>query len=371
MKSIFVKPRSCDSIVGVQVRALAVLLLTALTSLVHADDGWWSTAGGMASFGKSHPTIRMVSEDLNIQLREGRNARVDVLFTFRNEGRATQVTMAFPETYEMRTMGSLDGFKTWVDGKRVSVQRKITKKGDPNEPDSEGSAVWLKTVPFRADQTRKVRVTYNAWYSGNTSGDLSLSYVFTTGASWKGPIGTCKITVDYSRVKSLCAPYLDLTPAHWRTLRRHVQSTTLFNWEPKDDLWMQMSPGFWNFSINGHALNPEARSYNGKPYVSGSPSDPLLPADMFDRFFGSFVKSGDDLEWTDWKNPVVAKFGKFEIKGDRMTLASGKVVRIPRGYKSIKKGNGSEAYVYLRDVVKALGGKFSYSAREERVEIRF
>lgn len=349
-------------------------LCLVVSSCSYADDGWWSAAGGIESFGKSHPTIRMASEDLRITLHDGEAADVDVSFVFVNDGPATSVTMGFPEDYEMRTEGSLDHFRTWVDGHRVAARRKVLVKGDKSDLDNTGKAVWLKQVRFGAHQRRVVRVTYHGWYAGNTAGDLALQYTLKSGASWKGPIGECKITVDSTHLRKLSAPYLELSGADWRLARRRVTTATLKNWEPDDDLLVRMIPGFWNFTVNGEPIEPEdGRGYYGKPYVVGSKRDPLLRAEAFDRFFGGWVTKGDDEDWTDWKNPVCQKFGAFNISKGKLTLFTGKVKSLRRGYKMVRNPSGdhSAEFVYLKDVVEALGGRFRYVEGQDLVDLRF
>ena len=355
------------------VRSFLLLLLCAATSVAFSDDGWWSTAGGIGAYGKGHPTIRMVSEDLKIQIVDDQTAKVNVLFSFRNEGKATQVTMAFPESYEMREGKSLDKFRTWVDGKLVSARRVILSKGDLTDEDVGdriGKAVWLKKVIFAANQTLSVRVAYEGHLSGNTSGDRTFSYTLTTGATWKGPIGSCKITVTWPKKSDLCTPCLSLLPAKWQYLNGQTAVATLLNWRPKDDLTMEMVPGFGNFWINGkHLSGTNCKSYF-KTTILGSAGDPIFRSASANYFFGEVDPIGLSPKPKRWFSEP------FEISKDIVTLHSGKKVKLPRGYKvfHMKDENfeqRDDEYVYLKDLVEALGGKYRYDPVMNWIQITF
>ena len=356
------------------VKRLALLLLTLVASVAHADDGWWSSAGGLGSFGKSHPSIRMVREDLKITFLDDMQASVMVDFVFRNEGAATKVTMAFPEEYESRVGKSLERFQTFVDGKRTSVRRKITERPDSKEGDSTGKAVWLKEVTFRAKQTRRIRVTYVGFVSGNTSGDRGFHYTLLTGASWKGPIGECAITVDWRKLKNLCPPFTDLTNT-WTAPSHRVQRYVLKNWEPDKDLWLITTPGVWSFTVNGARVNPvEGRSYFGKSALVGPLSDPRILASVLPSFFGRAPsgKQADETDWIEWGSSVVTKFGgAFTVAGGVLTTSKGQKHKLARGFKRQKIGSDDEELVYLKDVVKALGGTYRVDPQRETAEIRF
>jgi|GEM_PF-5183357 len=358
-------------------RFVVPLLLLGSASVAPADDGWWSTAGGIGCYGKSHPSIRMVSEDLKIRIRSRDTARVDVLFTFRNEGEATSVTMAFPENYEIRVGRSLRHFRTWVDGEHVHAWRQVVMAGDPHSPaggDELCEAVWLKRVHFKANQTHLVRVSYIGLTSGGTDGNRSFSYTLTTGATWKGPIGKCKITVSWpSELTSLSpartnlsAPELNLPPAKWRLLPGRRAVTTLTNWKPKDDLDMDMHPGFGNLWINGKRVTSKGMAeesiYPLKPLTIGRTSNPLIRTDLIRNL----------LKKNAPKDSITSRMSSYSEgtisldSGERRRLRhKPKAVRFEAPYANPEEGK----YVYLRDLVEASGGKFRYDASYGRVEL--
>jgi hypothetical protein len=356
------------------IRLFLSIFIVCFAGFAVADDGWWSESGGIGFYGKSHPNIRMVSEDLRIRIVDDQVADVNVLFTFRNEGKATGVTMAFPENYELRVGNSLEDFRTWVDGKRVSVHRKVVSMGDPTNEDKMdriGKAVWLKQVKFASNQTRHVRVSYEGNMSGNTSGDLSFSYTLTTGATWKGPIGVCNITVNWPKFKKQSAPYLHLAPANWHYLPGRKATAKLVNWKPKEDLWMEMLSGFGNFWINGQPLSGQENK-DALKVIAGDERDPLIQCKSLEGFF-----AGDGGKHGDWGAKPRRWFGGgITVSKGVLTLASGAQVKLRRGYKFIGSRPGGadqdyDEFVYLSDLVMALGGKFKFNTPLDRVELIF
>lgn len=351
---------------------LSLALVLGFIAYAQADDGWWSEAGGIGCFGKGHPSIRMVSEDLKLKVLDDGFVSVDVLFTFHNDGLLANVTMAFPESYEMRTGGSLKDFRTWVDGNRVSVKRRVITEGDPKAADPQdemGKAVWLKKVRFAANQTHAVRVTYLGLISGDTSGNRTFTYTLTSGASWKGTIETCKIAVTWPPELSLTspietnlsAPILGLRPAKWQYIPGRTAVATLTRWKPKDDLTLSMYPGFGNFWINGKQIDPAELRKDFEfysPPTIGTTRDPMIRVSMIDGFLGQMALNHS------------VKSGLASYSHGAVTLAGGKRVKLARPSKT-KSLNDSdqEEFVFVKDLVEAAGGKFHYNVDFSRVEL--
>jgi len=98
------------------VSLLAILYLAAVlipqTSL--ADDSWVSVSGGAAQMRNGQGTdISMVSETVRILLQPDAYT-VDASFEFYNHGKATTVTVGFPETGSYGMVGHFKNFQTWV-----------------------------------------------------------------------------------------------------------------------------------------------------------------------------------------------------------------------------------------------------------------
>src|SRR5438270_7298538 len=97
-------------------RIVCVGLALCMASAGKADDGYVTGVGGAACLMHGHPTIRMVSEEVHIQLPEG---KVSAQFVFKNEGAATTVEIGFPEKGKdvlPRSRSHMVGFQSLVDG---------------------------------------------------------------------------------------------------------------------------------------------------------------------------------------------------------------------------------------------------------------
>lgn len=353
-----------------RLRCSLLIVLLALASVACADDGWWLSSGAAGVFGKSHPAIEMADEVISIDMGPT-NAVVDVVFTFRNHGPATKVTMAFPEETENENGKAIQGFKSWVDGQPT----RVTRKDLPTDQSSEANtkAVWLKTVSFARNASRKVRVHYIAGYAGNTAGERMLAYTLTTGATWKGAIGKCVIEVDWKRMTGLSRPEISLGDRKlaWTYANGHRASAVLHNYEPKEELAINMLPGFWYFTINGKPVSQMGRGLYAKP-MEGMPSDPMIHVENIGYFFGAVTD--DEDRYTPWKNPISKRWGgSFDVRLGAIVFGNGKMVNLKRGFKMMKSGFSQEPieFVYVKDLIEALGGTARFDAQFQRMDIKF
>lgn len=353
----------------VRVRTIAAGTLLFLACSACADDAAWTFVGGAGNF-THNKQIRMVKERVDIQLDNDRS-HFHAAFTFRNEGPATKVTMAFPEERHSESKrGAIHDFFTSVDGVGMKVHRR--KLPYDMMSGSEYRAVWLKTVSFGRNQTRHVLVDY--WAENGDIGDsVSNKYVLKTGATWKGPIGDCVVNIDWSRLRGTSGPIIfldhggnaddagqDAGSARRRTL--HFK-----NIEPNFDVLMNWVNAFGNFELNGEMLDVSGMSRNRLIYVYGSDSDPKVISRFVHEIFGGDIESDEsegDLPPA-IGSPFTVGSHKVRVLGDRTVEIDGKTVRLRRS------GGTENDYkcIYLRDLVKALGGKFQYVARLDRVRM--
>jgi len=167
--------------------SLALLPLAAPPTPARAD-GEPATWYGPTLVPVTSESIRMVRERVVVELSPLR-AKVDATFVFENEGAATEQVVAFPDIGWVGA--SLHAFRTWVDGTEVDVG---FQKGGADA----GLHYW--TVDFPAGSQRVVRVRYETVRDPVQVGNYMLvddfTYVLTTGARWKGPIGRAEIVLD-------------------------------------------------------------------------------------------------------------------------------------------------------------------------------
>lgn len=187
--------------------------------------------GALAGFQpKNAQQIEMQTEDLQIDLHL-EFGRVIVEYTLHNPGKAVTAEIGFPckaaiELEENENGKMVEGtvtpplrdFLANLDGERLEVRvarAKTTSKDQP-APEIRGATGPIRHVPywytfkldFAANQTRKLRVSYDTdyyGYMGSVSEDSqttpeTLTYLFSTAAVWKGPIKTGKVTINAAGV---------------------------------------------------------------------------------------------------------------------------------------------------------------------------
>lgn len=183
---------------------LCFLIVPALApgAPARADDGWIGY-GGSPRLLRGHPSVRMVSEAVRMEVGE-REVRVDCRFLFRNDGPARSVRMGFPDEAdrydEQDRSGYLRSFPSYVEGRpvRTELLHAPTK-----------ALFWhAKTVRFPAHASVRVRDVYRirvgvqdqTSYRGRTDFVYrQASYTLHTGASWRGRIDRAEIDVVFQR----------------------------------------------------------------------------------------------------------------------------------------------------------------------------
>jgi len=169
--------------------------------------------GGSPALLKSHPTVSMVSEVVQMTVGE-EELKVDCSFLFRNNGPACKVRMGFPD----RGYGALDpdfgeytedlmksppkttfkSFRSWVDNQPVKTE--LIRSNKPGE-------YWhAKMVSFQANSEVRVRNVYTQEIGGSVAvmGKKhavcsEVAYIVHTGSSWKGNIGRTEVIVTFRR----------------------------------------------------------------------------------------------------------------------------------------------------------------------------
>lgn len=186
--------------------AALTLAALSLSAQARANDGGIAW-GGSPSLLKSHPSVSMQSELVQITIGED-NVLVDCRFVFQNHGPATSVRMGFPDEgsgddnadedgsqgRQGKPMSNFKWFKSWVDG--APAKTELVLGPDP------GQSWHAKTVSFAPNAKRVVRDQYSVPVGSQIARDgvyWQAAYTLRTGSSWKGPIGRSEIVVRFSR----------------------------------------------------------------------------------------------------------------------------------------------------------------------------
>jgi hypothetical protein len=359
-------------------RGLYLLITLGSTALfARADDAAWMQVGDAGNFTKNKQ-IRMVQEHVWIAL-SNKSMRVHALFQFRNEGPATNVTMAFPDgimDYKKRKPGApqaIKWMKSRVDGRPVKVTRQVYKKVNDFDYDSY-THVWVKSVPFRKGQTRFVSVDYEAAH-GDIGDFIQDNYTLKTGATWKGKIGKAVLYLDWSGLRGHMDPQIDMMkrpgyhgdPAEVVETGPRSVKIEFRNIEPDFDIGMTWTPTFWNFFVNGRRAEGMPVDDMRNTFILGNGSDPKIYLRnihnllLREEFWQAAEPQEEEPQFTFRRKTV-------EVKENRLYV-NGKQMKLRRGYEGVDESQ--TAVVYVRDIVKALGGTYRYDSKWDRVYMKF
>lgn len=243
---------------------LVSAIIATLAIPLQANDTAMGAVGGTLQPMAEHPSIRMVSEDIRIQVRPDKIS-VTCKFIFRNEGKAVDVEMGFPEDHGGDSSG-FAYFRARVDGKPVTVAHAKTKHNDMGG----GRDWWVKTVHFEPGQTRVVEDFYGGNPSGDSLGGTWVTYVLKTGKNWKGPIGHAVITMDLSAVSDFQT--LVPSPAGYRKQGNSI-TWEWRDFEPRDDIRLSYTWNYTRFIVDGRdvsGMSPYHRSWPLEMRISHS-----------------------------------------------------------------------------------------------------
>ena len=203
----------------------AAVTFFVLTSPLFGNGGAWQTGvpvtgNAAASDQKRSTNVTIEEENLTIDLHQ-EFAAVEVRYRMRNTGEQVEQDFFFPLERWAKSETSddvypptdLDSYKIAADGTDLKVLE-VNAKGEEKpkavvdnawgefEP---ATRVWKKSrIPFSRNQTREVVIRYRSKYAGVESSvsedfhatDAVFEYALSPAATWKGPIGKGKITVN-------------------------------------------------------------------------------------------------------------------------------------------------------------------------------
>jgi hypothetical protein len=177
------------------------------------------TGNGAASDEKRSTNVTILDEKLVIDLHE-EFAAVEVRYRMRNTGGAVEQDFFFPverwaesdgETGG-NTVTDLDGYVITADATELKWEN-VDAKGEKPKPVVDphwgefkpATRIWKKShIPFGEGQTREVLIRYHSPYAANQSSVSEdghseaayFRYSLSPAATWKGPIGKGKVTVN-------------------------------------------------------------------------------------------------------------------------------------------------------------------------------
>jgi hypothetical protein len=190
-----------------------------------ANGGAWQTGvpvtgNGAASDQKKSTNVTIEDEKLTIDLQQ-EFAAVEVRYRMKNTGAQVDQDFFFPverwaesdgETND-NTVTDLEGYAITADGAELNFEtvnakgEKLKAEKDPHWGEFKaGTRLWKKSsIPFAQGQTREILIRYHSPYAAiqssvsddGHSGEMYFRYSLSPAATWRGPIGKGKITVNY------------------------------------------------------------------------------------------------------------------------------------------------------------------------------
>ena len=197
----------------------------AATSSLFGNGGAWQTGvpltgNAAATDQKKTTNVTIEDEKLTIDLHQ-EFAAVEVRYQMKNTGGQVDQDFFFPVERWAESDGEdagsakidLEGYAISADGTELKFHN-VDAKGakpkaekDPSWGDFKpGTRLWKKSaIPFQQGQTREITIRYRSPYAANQrsvsddghSEAMYFRYSLSPAATWKGPIGKGKITVNY------------------------------------------------------------------------------------------------------------------------------------------------------------------------------
>jgi hypothetical protein len=279
---------------------LTVSLLFLVNSKLLGNGGAWQTGvpvtgNAAASDQKRATKVTIEDEKLVIDLHQ-EFAAVEVRYRMKNTGGQIDQDFFFPverfapadgETSD-HMVTDLESYAITADGGELKWQD-VDAKGEQPKPLKDprggdylpGTRLWKKSsIPFGQGQTREIVIRYHQAYAANQSSvsddghsdEAYFRYSLSPAATWKGPIGKGKVTVNYLHPRPeeiiITKPKdrfkkINATKAEWDF--QNLKPTLA------DDIKIVVHPAYdTHLSTGEHAVNFEKQTFRGEYVVLGS-----------------------------------------------------------------------------------------------------
>lgn len=260
---------------------VAALILLLPGQCVYADAAPFFI-GGVNITPYEETNIVLSKEDLTITFGKNvgpRNsvARVEAKFVLVNTGDKVSLRVGFPFGLASRpgfdNTSSLESLKAKVkvDGKEITPSFI-----EPGKAGQYGPLMYFD-ITFEKSESKNVEVSYEAEPVGG-----HFLYVLTTGAYWKGPIGTLNMTFKFP-YETISPNVLSVTPGGYKVKGNEIVYQ-LTNYEPKQDIEIEFLPYDFYEKINPLRLKAEKSNSSNDWFnyaLSLFPQNPLRSLEEF------------------------------------------------------------------------------------------
>ncbi len=255
------------------------MAVTLFPNTAAANDSMIVGGRGGTVYAISNSDVEMEEEIIDIFVRDGKTY-VSCQFFFHNTGEKTTLMMGFPtgpgvynytedegeeaageseetesddEYYDEEDhdapsdeyITDLNGFRTYVRGKRVPVKIKSGLKPEGDTDDELYFPQWYTwKVTFDKDERVKVVNRYWAVNSNGLSSDWEeIKYILRSGSTWKGSIGKVTVRMRMRGYDPSCVSFPEMQPSYIEEDGTIVWQAE--NLKPQEDILVFCDYDFW------------------------------------------------------------------------------------------------------------------------------
>ena len=182
-----------------------LLILTIVIVIPVAANDASMGRNGETVYPLEETDVRMVAEDIYVKyIAETGSGHVTCEFVFENSGEAKSVLMGFPAEEKIWSEAlttvervRLRNFTANLNGIPIDVNE---IEGEVTGEFEKYTSWYVFEVPFNAGESLTMTHEYDVSFTAYSTGQIQLSYILITGATWGGEIGYTKVTFDLSEI---------------------------------------------------------------------------------------------------------------------------------------------------------------------------
>lgn len=265
-------------------RRLALIILVLLLGLTQSPVARANDAvlggKGMSVYPISSPTVQMVSEKVDIEVKEGRSF-VSAEFNFKNHGEAVNLLMGFPQGSPPEAEGEFVGdrdlhnFTVEINGQSLKVEPRSGIGPEASEfSDLKYDRWYTWQVNLGPGETARVRNTYWVTNTFDSSGGQLVNYILRTGSVWQDKIEKVELTISVlgtlPYLNQLFSPDFSYQPTSVEIERdRTIVKYILRELEPDRDINLYFLPSsalVMVYQQDPGPLGELARAYAGRDF---------------------------------------------------------------------------------------------------------
>lgn len=174
---------------------LSILVFNPAELLADAANMVFAPGGNVKMINSEF--VKMKNEQIYITICTGK-CKYRVEYTFVNTGDEQTVLMGFPNSKMIKgrqaeTVFGINDFLAYEGNSKLEVFR----KDEENQDDEIVKKLYeCFEVHFNKGETKHITNTYSQEYVNPYRDDFEVTYILTTGASWKGTIDTISVFID-------------------------------------------------------------------------------------------------------------------------------------------------------------------------------